>query len=86
MIHFHDLRHTGNQLAAETGAGLRELMDRMGHSSSGAALIYLHGSDDRQRVIAEGISKVVAAELQRSRPSRSGTQHADGAGAHEDQG
>lgn len=31
MIHFHDLRHTGNQLAADTGASLRELMDRMGH-------------------------------------------------------
>jgi hypothetical protein len=27
---------------------LRELMDRMGHSSTRAALIYLHGSDDRQ--------------------------------------
>src|SRR5262249_56156905 len=31
-IHFHDLRHTGNTLAASTGAGLRELMDPMGHS------------------------------------------------------
>ena len=30
MIHFHDLRHTGNQLAANAGANLRELMDRMG--------------------------------------------------------
>jgi integrase len=76
MIHFHDLRHTGNQLAADTGAGLRELMDRMGHSSSRAAMIYLHGGDDRQRVIAEGISKAVAAEMQRSRSRRSGTQRA----------
>jgi len=30
LIHFHDLRHTGNQLAADAGANLRELMDRMG--------------------------------------------------------
>jgi integrase len=33
-IHFHDLRHAGNTLAAEAGASLRELMDRMGHSSN----------------------------------------------------
>src|SRR5215471_8954612 len=36
-IHFHDLRHTGNQLAADAGASLRELMDRMGHSTARAA-------------------------------------------------
>jgi integrase len=27
-IHFHDLRHTGNQFAADEGANLRELMDQ----------------------------------------------------------
>jgi hypothetical protein len=27
----HDLRHTGNTLAAQTGARLRELIERMGH-------------------------------------------------------
>jgi integrase len=43
--HFHDLRHTGNVLTAGTGATLRELMDRMGHSSTRAAMIYMHGSD-----------------------------------------
>jgi integrase len=40
VIHFHDLRHTGNTLAASAGAGLRELMDRMGHSTARAAMIY----------------------------------------------
>jgi integrase len=34
LIHFHDLRHTGNMLAAGAGAGLRELMERMGHSTT----------------------------------------------------
>ena len=63
--HFHDLRHTGNNLTAATGATLRELMDRMGHSSSRAALIYLHGSDARQQEIAANISKLVRAELRR---------------------
>jgi integrase len=48
-IHFHDLRHAGNALTADAGAGLRELMDRMGHSSTRAALIYPHSPDERQR-------------------------------------
>src|SRR5262245_50523010 len=43
-VHFHDLRHTGNMLSAEAGATLRELMDRMGHSSTRAALVYLHAT------------------------------------------
>ena len=55
-LHFHDLRHTGNMLAAATGATLRELMDRMGHSTTRAALIYLHGSDARQHEIAGVLS------------------------------
>src|SRR5690242_19600015 len=32
-FHFHDLSHTGKQLAAEAGATTRELMHRMGHSA-----------------------------------------------------
>ena len=32
-LHFHDLRHTGNQFAAQSGARLRDLMARMGHDS-----------------------------------------------------
>jgi integrase len=76
MIHFHDLRHTGNMLAADAGAGLRELMDRMGHSTTRAALTCLHGSDQRQRTIAEALSKLTAAELKRRGTGRSGTQRA----------
>ncbi len=41
-LHFHDLRHTGNHFAASTGAGLKDLMARMGHDSERAAMIYLH--------------------------------------------
>ena len=36
-VRFHDLRHTGNTLAA-SGASLRELMTRMGHSTRGPDL------------------------------------------------
>ena len=38
----HNLRHTGNQFAANSGAGLKDLMTRMGHDSERAALIYQH--------------------------------------------
>jgi integrase len=75
-VHFHDLRHSGNQLAADAGASLRELMDRMGHSTTRAALVYLHGSDERQQVIAEALSKRAARELGRSKSRPSGTQRA----------
>ncbi|MCW2542048.1 MAG: putative prophage phiRv2 integrase [Frankiales bacterium] len=63
-VHFHDLRHTGNDLAAKTGASTRELMARMGHASMRAALIYQHASRDRDREIASQIN----SNLMRSRP------------------
>ncbi|MBB6174706.1 integrase [Nocardiopsis mwathae] len=62
-IHFHDLRHTGNTYAAEAGASLRELMDRMGHSSSRAALVYLHARDNRARSLADRLGQQAAEEL-----------------------
>jgi integrase len=43
-LHLHDLRHTGNTLAAQSGASLPDLMTRMGHDSPAAALIYQHSS------------------------------------------
>src|SRR5215813_15395688 len=32
-LHFHDLRHTGNTLAAQAGVSLADLKARMGHDS-----------------------------------------------------
>ncbi|WP_425833772.1 tyrosine-type recombinase/integrase [Streptomyces fractus] len=58
-LHFHDLRHTGNTLAASTGASTRELMSRMGHSTTRAALIYQHASADRDRLIADALNEIV---------------------------
>ena|ERR1019366_3187254 len=58
-LRFHDLRHTGNTLAAATGASTKELMARMGHSSSRAALIYQHATLERDRVLADALSKLV---------------------------
>jgi len=70
-LHFHDLRHTGNTLAGDAGASLRELMDRMGHSTTRAALIYQHRTSLRDKMIADEISRRAEAE----RP-QSGTQRA----------
>jgi hypothetical protein len=54
-LHFHDLRHTGGNLAAATGASLKELMARLGHSSTRAALIYQHATRDHDQAIAEAL-------------------------------
>ena len=62
-FHFHDLRHAGNHVAAATGATLRELMGRMGHSITRAALIYQHRTTERDRLIAVAMSELVEAEL-----------------------
>ncbi|QNA73426.1 site-specific integrase [Streptomyces sp. So13.3] len=58
-LHFHDLRHTGNTLAAATGASTKELMTRMGHSTARAALIYQHASAERERLIGDAVSDFV---------------------------
>jgi len=60
-LHFHDLRHSGNTWAATTGASTRELMVRMGHASSLAALRYQHATRDRDRAIAEALSALASA-------------------------
>jgi len=56
--HFHDLRHTGAVLAAQTGATLAELMARLGHSTPGAAMRYQHAAADRDKAIAAALSKL----------------------------
>ena len=66
-IHFHDLRHAGDALTADAGASLRELMDRMDHSSIRAALIYLHSSDERQRKLADAVGQAARAALGKKR-------------------
>jgi|SRR5579859_6012888 len=78
-LHFHDLRHTGNTMAAGQGASLRELMERMGHSSTRAALIYLHATRERDQEIAAGMGKLLSqARKQARRGGGSGTQRARG--------
>jgi integrase len=61
-LHVHDLRHTGNTLAADMGVSLRNLMARMGHDSERAALIYQHKSSGADRQIADGLDALLRAD------------------------
>jgi integrase len=59
-LRFHDLRHTGAVLAAATGATLAELMARLGHTTTAAAMRYQHAARERDREIAALLSKMAA--------------------------
>lgn len=58
-LHFHDLRHTGNTLAAETGVSTKDLMARMGHDDMRAALLYQRATSEADKKIAERLSGLV---------------------------
>jgi hypothetical protein len=78
----------GNPLPTSSaqGASLRELMERMGHSSPRAALIYQHATRERDRKIAAGKGRLFAdakktttsARKTGTDSQRSGTQPARG--------
>jgi integrase len=69
---FHDLRHTGQTLAAAAGASLADLMKRLGHSSTVAAKRYLHATEDRDRELAGR-----AVQTGREAQHDAATQHHD---------
>lgn len=86
----HDLRHTGNTLAAATGASTKELMARMGHASPRAALIYQHATRDRDVVIAKALDGMIRDVLDRewhangTATDPSGGEHGVESGPHPD--
>ena len=55
-LHFHDLRHTGAVLSAQTGATLAELKARLGHATAGAAMIYQHAVDGADARLADKLA------------------------------
>lgn len=61
-LRFHDLRHTGAVLAAQSGATLADLMGRLGHSTSGAAMRYQHTAEARDLELARRLSALAAPE------------------------
>ena len=58
-LHLHDLRHTGSTWSAQSGATLKELMARIGHSSTRAAMIYQHASRERDDAIATALDALI---------------------------
>lgn len=62
-LRWHDLRHTGAVLAAQTGATLAELMGRLGHSTPTAALRYQHAAQGRDAQIAAALSRIAEGEV-----------------------
>ena len=51
------MRHLGNTLAGEAEGSLREHADRMGHSTTRAALSYQHRTSLRDKMIADEIGR-----------------------------
>jgi integrase len=67
-LRWHDLRHTGATYAAQSGATLRELQHRLGHSTSKAAMVYQHAGDERDRALAQRLDQLISAAPTPSTP------------------
>lgn len=59
-LHFHDLRHAAGVMAAQTGATLRELMDRLGHTSPNMSMRYQHTAEGRADALADRLSALAS--------------------------
>jgi integrase len=64
-LHFHDLRHTGNTLAAQAGASLADLKARMGHDSTRAAMIYQHVTSRADHKIGATLTEQIEASREK---------------------
>ena len=62
-VRFHDLRHSGNTMAARSGVSTRDLMARMGHDSIRAAIIYQHATTGADAKIAAALNAELEVEL-----------------------
>jgi integrase len=59
-LHFHDLRHHGATVYAQTGATTRELMKHVGHSSQRASIRYQHVAETREDELAKRLGDLYA--------------------------
>lgn len=55
-LHFHDLRHFGGVMAALAGATTKEVMDRLGHTTTATAMRYQHVAAGRADGLADRLS------------------------------
>ena len=58
-LRWHDLRHFAGTVASQSGASIAEVMGRLGHSTTQAAMRYQHSTTDRDTAIAEAMSATV---------------------------
>jgi integrase len=58
-LRVHDLRHTAGTLATVAGGSLREVMSRLGHSTTAAAVRYQHVMVDRDAAIARELNRLI---------------------------
>ena len=65
-VRFHDLRHTAGTLAAQNGATLKEVMNRLGHSTTAAAIRYQRAADDRDHEVADRLDEVFGTAASRA--------------------
>lgn len=72
-VRLHDLRHLAGTLTAQAGATLKEVMDRLGHSTSGAAMRYQHVADGRSRLIADRIGNGIHLDRREHAPGSPST-------------
>jgi len=61
VVRIHDLRHFAGSQAARCG-NLVETMQRLGHSTSKASLLYQHAASGRPREIAQQLSALALAD------------------------
>ena len=59
-LRFHDLRHFGGVMAAVAGGTTKEVMDRLGHTTSSAAMRYQHVAAGRADALAERLSALAS--------------------------
>lgn len=60
-LHWHDLRRTAATLGAQSGASVKEMQHRLGHTTPTMALHYQSATADRDRAIADRLQAQVAA-------------------------
>jgi integrase len=58
-LRVHDLRHTAGTLATAAGGSLREVMHRLGHATTVAAVRYQHVMAERDAAIARELNRLI---------------------------
>ena len=76
-VHFHDLRHAAGTIATQQGATMREVMARLGHSTTSAAIRYQKAAADRDRALAERLDELVDGPRTSANADKSGPDPAE---------